>query len=123
MILVDTSVWIDHFRASDVQLTALLNQTQVLGHPYVIGEIALGSVKRRAQIVRDLGNLPAAMLAAPAEVLLFVERHKLANSGVGYVDAALLASAALSNAGLWTRDKNLRACAARCGVAPGVKLN
>jgi len=117
MILVDTSIWIDHFRAADPQLTALLTRNEVLAHPFVIGEIALGSLARRAEILRYLANLPAVVTARHDEVMLFIERHKLANSGLGYVDASLLSSAALSpGAMLWTRDKNLRAVAIRCGV-------
>lgn len=123
MILIDTSVWIDHFRAADAQLEALLTNNEVLAHPMVIGEIALGSVARRAEILRYLNNLPTATGAAHAEVMTFIAQHKLANSGVGYVDAHLLASAALTPAAaLWTRDKVLRAVALRCGLGPRVAL-
>jgi predicted nucleic acid-binding protein len=123
MILVDTSIWIDHFRASDPQLAALLSRNDVLMHPCVAGEIALGSLKQRAQILRNLNNLPGAAVATHAEVMLFIDRHALASSGVGYVDACLLASAALTpNAALWSRDKTLRANTARCGLAPRAAL-
>jgi predicted nucleic acid-binding protein len=123
MILVDTSIWIDHFRAADPQLATLLTQNDVLAHPCVIGEIALGSVKRRVEVLRNLTNLPAATVATHEEVMTFIERHGLANTGVGYVDACLLASAALTpGAALWARDKNLRAAALRCGVAPKIAL-
>lgn len=119
MILVDTSVWIDHFRSADPQLVALLTRNEVLIHPGVIGEIALGSVAKRGDVLRYLNNLPATASATHAEVMTFIDRHKLANTGLGYVDAHLLASAALTpGAGLWSRDKNLRAAAGRCGVAP-----
>jgi len=119
VILVDTSVWIDHFRSAEPQLVALLNRHQVLAHPFVIGEIALGGISKRGEILRHLNNLPAATTATAGELLIFIENHKLANSGLGYVDAAVLASAALTpGAALWSRDKNLRAAAARCGVAP-----
>jgi predicted nucleic acid-binding protein len=118
VILVDTSIWIAHFRATEPQLAALLLRNEVLTHPFVIGEIALGSVARRADVLRHLGNLPAAVNATHPEVMVFIERHKLANTGLGYVDASLLASAALtSGAALWARDKTLRAAAVRCGVA------
>ena len=124
MILVDTSIWIDHFRAADPQLVALLAQNDVLAHPCVIGEIALGSVKQRAQVLRNLNNLPAPIVATHAEIMAFIERRALANTGVGYVDASLLASAALTpGAALWARDKTLRASAARCSLAPRVPLN
>jgi predicted nucleic acid-binding protein len=124
VILVDTSVWIDHFRAADQQLVALLSRNEVLAHPFVIGEIALGSVAQRESILRYLNNLPAATTATHAEAMVFLERHKLASTGLGYVDLHLLASAALTpRAGLWSRDKTLRAIAARCGVAPKGALN
>ena len=118
MILVDTSIWIDHFRSTDEQLAALLMRNEVLGHPFLIGEIALGSVARRADVLRYLNNLPAAVSASHAEVMIFINRHKLANTGLGYVDATLLASAALTTgSALWARDKNLHAAAVRCGIA------
>ena len=105
-------------RAADPQLVALLTRNEVLGHPFVIGEIALGSVAQRADVLRRLSYLPAAVAATQPEVMMFIERHKLANTGLGYVDASLLASAALTpEAALWTRDKTLRAAAVRCGVA------
>lgn len=118
MILVDTSIWIDHFRSAEVDLTARLTRNEVLAHPYIIGEIALGSVSNRTEVLRLLGNLPSAVKASHAEVMTFVERQKLAAAGIGYVDAALLAATALTaGATLWTRDKSLRAAAMRCGLA------
>lgn len=124
MILVDTSIWIDHFRASEAQLETLLMRNQVLSHPFIIGEIALGSVKQRTQVLRHLNNLPAAIAATHDETMIFIERQKLANTGIGYVDAHLLASAALTPAAaLWSRDKNLRTAATRCGVAPKIVLS
>ena len=119
MIIVDTSVWIDHFRAAEPQLVALLGKSEVLTHPFVIGEIALGSIAKRAEVLRLLDGLPKAIAATHNEVMTFIDRHKLPNSGVGYVDAHLLASAALTpGAALWSRDKTLRAAATGCGVAP-----
>jgi predicted nucleic acid-binding protein len=119
MILVDTSIWIDHFRAAEPQLIARLDRNEVLTHPFVIGEIALGSVARRPEVLRYLNHLPSCTTATHDEVMIFLDRHKLANTGIGYVDASLLASTALtSGAVLWARDKSLRAAATRCGVAP-----
>ncbi len=124
MILVDTSIWIDHFRTADRQLVALLTQNEVLAHPCVVGELALGSVKGRAEALRNLNNLPSGVVATHQEVMVFIERHKLASTGVGYVDACLLASTALTPAAaLWARDKSLRAAAARCALAPKVTLS
>jgi len=124
VILVDTSIWIDHLRANDPQLVALLNRTEVLAHPLVIGEVALGDVAKRAEVLRYLKNLPSAVVATHDEVMIFIERHKLPSSGLGYVDVALLASVALTpGAALWSRDKHLRAAAARCGLAPKTALS
>lgn len=123
MILVDTSIWIDHFRAADHHLVALLARNGALVHPFVIGEIALGSVAKRADVLRHLQNLPAPLSGSHDEVMTFIDRHKLANTGLGYVDATLLTSAALTpGATLWSRDKTLRAAAARCGLAPAPPL-
>ena len=119
MILVDTSIWIDHFRAAEPQLVSLLTQNRVLTHSCIIGEIALGSIAKRDDVLRYLRNLAQAVVASHVEVMTLIDRHRLMNSGIGYVDACLLASAALTpDAALWTRDKAVRAAAARCGVAP-----
>ena len=118
MILVDTSVWVDHLRAGDPALAGLLETGRVLAHPFVIGELALGNLRQR-QLLRWLHDLPAAPTAADAEVLSFIERRALAGSGIGYVDAHLLASAQLGAAALWTRDTRLSAVAERLGLARG----
>jgi predicted nucleic acid-binding protein len=124
VILVDTSVWIDHFRAADDQLVALLTRNEVIVHQFVVGEIALASLSKRKEVLRYLNNLPLATAATHDEVMTFIERHKLANTGLGYVDAHLLAAAALTpGAALWSRDKNLRAAAGLCGVAPRIALS
>ena len=112
MILVDSSVWVDHFRRHDEQLGRLLAQAQVLIHPWIIGELALGHLSSRATKLGLLSNLPGAPVADPAEVLLFIERHGLAGRGVGYVDVQLLAAARLAGVGLLTRDKRLATVAA-----------
>ena len=112
MILVDTSVWIDHLRAGDVGLTALLDRSQVLMHPFVVGELACGNLSNRMEILRLLQDLPQISVATDPEVLLFIERHRLMGRGVGYVDAHLLAATMLANpAQLWTRDQRLAAVA------------
>lgn len=118
MILVDTSVWIDHFRAEDADLSALLEAKQVLRHPCVIGELALAAIKSRALVLRYLNNLPAAQIAPHKEVMTFIEARRLTNTGIGYVDACLLASVALTpDAKLWSRDKNVMMQAARLTLA------
>jgi predicted nucleic acid-binding protein len=108
VILVDTSVWIDHLRRSDVELAALLDVGRVLTHPFIIGEIALGHLRQPARILRDLGDLPKAVVATDAEVLTFIAASSLAGSGIGYVDAHLLAALRLTPGSvLWTRDRRL----------------
>lgn len=118
MILVDTSVWIDHLRAGDAQLAAHLRDGEVLGHPWVIGELALGNLAHRDEVLTLLHNLPKATVATAAEVMTLIDRHRLSGLGIGYVDAHLLASTKLgADARLWTRDKRLRATAAQLEVA------
>jgi len=107
MILVDTSVWVDHFRRSNDQLISLLDAGQVLTHPFVIGELALGSLRQRRVILQSLQDLPQATHAADTEVLAFIERYEIAGMGIGYIDIHLLVSAILTSARLWTRDKRL----------------
>lgn len=118
MILVDTSVWVDHLRATDSRLWALLQAGQVLAHPFVIGEIALGSLNQRQAVLDDLANLPQATVARDNEVLHFIDRNGLAGTGLGYVDAHLLASAQLmAGTTLLTRDKRLQRAAIRLNLA------
>ena len=108
MILVDTSVWIDHLRARDKTLVELLLAKQVLGHPFIIGEIALGHLPERRQVLNSLRDLPQAVVASQDEVLDLIEREHLFGFGIGYVDAHLLAATRLTEgASLWTRDKRL----------------
>ena len=108
MILVDTSVWIDHFRAGNKRLSDLLTSTQVLIHPFIIGELACGNLHNRAEILKLLGRLPQARIASDSEVLYFIEKQTLMGRGVGYIDVNLLASVSLTQpCRLWTRDKNL----------------
>ena len=118
MILVDSSVWIDHLRSGDATLAALLDAGRVLAHPFVIGELALGSFRQRDAIVQALRGLPPSIVASDEEVLAFIEGHRLFGLGIGYVDAHLLAAALLTpGAALWTRDRRLREAANRLAVA------
>jgi predicted nucleic acid-binding protein len=117
MILPDTSVWVDHLRRKDETLQAQLDERAVLVHPFVIGEVALGHVSHRAEVLLRL-HWPRAMVADTSEVLRFIDRHKLIGTGIGYVDAHLLVSCRLTaDALLWTRDKRLLAVAARLSLA------
>jgi predicted nucleic acid-binding protein len=119
LILVDTAVWIDHLREDDPHLARLLNNGAVLAHPWVTGELALGRLRNRVEILRLLDDLPQATIATAAEVRELVEQHKLFSLGIGYVDAQLLAATMLTADTdlLWTRDRRLHASAQRLGIA------
>ena len=112
MVLVDTSVWIDHLRRGSAELSTLLDQGAVLCHPFVIGELACGNLRRRDEILGHLQALPEAVTAEHDEVLHLVREHRLHGQGIGWVDAHLLASARLSGCRLWTRDRALATAAA-----------
>ena len=117
MILVDTSVWIDHLRSSDPQLTLLLANGSVLAHPFVVGELALSTLRQPAVVIASLNGLPKAVKADDNEVLQLIQEQKLAGLGIGYVDAHLIASTMLTNASLWTHDKRLKEVATRLSLA------
>ena len=118
MILVDTSAWIDHLRTGDDALVRALDDGEVVTHPFVIGELACGNLRNRADVLRLLEDLPRARGATHEEVMAMVERRQLMGMGIGYVDAHLLAAAALTpSTSLWTRDKRLSGAAARLGLA------
>ena len=121
MTLVDTSVWVDHLRAGDMALAALLGAGMVLAHPFVIGELALGNLRQREIVLEALADLPHARVATDAEVLHFTERHALFGRGIGYVDAHLLAAAQLTvGTEMWTNDKRLHGVAVQLGLATGL---
>jgi predicted nucleic acid-binding protein len=118
MILVDTSVWIGHLRRRDEILTSLLEQGAVLAHPFVIGELALGSLPRRDFVLNSLRRLPRANIARDEEVMRFVDREALFGIGIGFVDAHLLAATRLTvGATLWSRDRRLQAAAEKLALA------
>jgi len=118
MILVDTSVWIDHFRRGNAILRRLLEAREVLSHPFVIGELAMGNLNQRAVVLEALGDLPKATVAHDDEVLRYVSAAALFWRGIGYVDAHLLAAVQMTpGALLWTRDHRLAAVAGRLSLA------
>lgn len=117
MILVDTSVWIDHLRQGDAELTAALQAGQVDMHPFVVGELACGRLRARAEVLGLLQALPQLPMATDKEVLFFMDTHALMGRGIGYVDMHLLAAVQLGAKRLWTRDKRLHAIAAELGLA------
>ncbi len=116
MILVDTSVWVDHFKRTNAKLSELLIEMQVLCHPFVIGELACGNLRQRTAILGLLSELAQAPVARHEEVLGFVAHRRLVATGIGWVDAHLLASTAIAGAGLWSRDRALFAQAKRLGI-------
>jgi predicted nucleic acid-binding protein len=117
VILADTSIWVDHLRAGHRTLAHLLDRGSVLSHPWVAGELALGHLSQRQEILRLLRSLPQAEIATTGEVATFIERHQLHGLGIGYVDAQLLAATQLTPDGsLWTNDKRLAGAASRLGL-------
>jgi hypothetical protein len=117
VILVDTSLWIDHLRSGNAVLADLLDNNAVLAHPWVTGELALGNLAHREEILGLLRGLPQATLAEHDEVLLFIEQQALSGAGIGYVDAQLLAASRLTpDTKLWTTDKRLANIAVRLGL-------
>jgi predicted nucleic acid-binding protein len=108
MILVDTSVWVEHLRSGITELVILLNDGHVVCHPFIIGELACGNLKNRTEILSLLQDLPLASRADDDEVIQFIEDHKLMGKGLGYIDIHLLMSALLTRIPLWTTDKRLQ---------------
>ena len=117
-MLVDTSVWVDHFRQQNQELTDALERGEVWSHPFVIGELACGNLKQRPEILTLLEALPQAPLAEHGETLAFVETQRLMGTGLGWVDVHLLASATLAGLTLWTMDRRLAGAAERSGLKP-----
>lgn len=116
MILVDTSVWIAHFRTGSDRLRELLQEGLVLTHPWVVGELACGSLRNRAEILSLMRTLPHAIVADDLEVLDLLERRRIFGKGIGWVDAHLLTSALLARTTLWTMDRALARVAWNVGV-------
>ncbi len=111
MVLVDTSVWIDHLHSGNAKLATLLTEGEVVIHPFVIGELACGNLKNRTEIIALLHALPRASKADDDEVLFFIEKHKLMGRGIGWTDCHLLASCKLGKTKLLTKDKRLNTAA------------
>jgi len=117
MILVDTSIWIDHLRAGDRRLAMLLEAGEVVCHPFVIGELACGTLARRPVILELLHALPRTHQAEHDEILAFIDDRRLHGAGIGLIDAHLLWAAVNQAHSLWTRDVRLRRIALRLGTA------
>jgi predicted nucleic acid-binding protein len=118
MILVDTSVWVDHLRKGDTALSNLLEAEKILCHPLVVGELALGMLRNRRKILSSLQDLPQADVASHDEVMAFIEKASLYGKGIGLIDAHLLASCLITGCPLWTKDARLKSVTA--GVGAGV---
>lgn len=116
MILVDTSIWVDHLRSSDQALSSILEEGMVACHPWIIGELALGSIKERSEFLQMLGLLPQVDVVEQRKVMAFIERHRLFQRGIGWVDAQILVSAASWPCRIWTRDKRLADAAQDLGI-------
>jgi predicted nucleic acid-binding protein len=124
VILVDTSIWIDHFRHGDAALRKIIEDDRLLCHPVVIGELALGSLRDRDAVVAFLAAQPEALIASHNEVMSLIDRHSIFGMGIGYTDAHLLASALIDRRSiLWTRDKDLAAAAQKAGASLHVPMN
>ena len=117
MILVDTSVWIDHLRLGDPELASALQSCEVLCHPHVVGELACGNLRARDKVITLLQTLPVSPVVSDKESLCFIDNYSLMARGIGYIDVQLLASARLAGAHLWTRDKRLQTVALELGLA------
>ena len=116
MVLVDTSVWIDHLRKAEPGLVSLLEGDQVFGHPWVVGELALGTIRDRSGFLEMLGLLPAVEVAADRNVRALIEEHRLFNRGIGWVDAQLLAACIAYPCRLWTKHRRLAEIAVTLAV-------
>ncbi len=117
MILVDTSVWVAHLREGHSGLASLLDRGEVLMHPFVLGELACGTLLARETTIELLEQLPSITMADHSEVMAFIERQRLHGRGIGYIDVHLLASAAIDAARLWTKDRRLQGLATKLDLA------
>ena len=123
MLLVDTSVWVRHLREGDPGLEKLLNNGEVMCHPYIVGELACGNLKDRDEVISLLQLLPSAALVNHEEVLQFIEENKLMGKGLGYIDVHLSASAVLTGVQMWTYDRRLNETNEALGIkyTPGLR--
>jgi hypothetical protein len=121
VILVDTSIWVDHLRHGEERLATLLDHGQVLMHPFIMGELALGQLRQRQAVLADLMDLPTATVAGDDETMRLIEQESLYGMGIGYIDAHLLAAALLtSGATIWTRDRRFLVAAEKLSLAARV---
>jgi predicted nucleic acid-binding protein len=115
-VLVDTSVWVSHFRSGEDELAMMLKEENVVCHPFIIGELSCGNIMNRKEIISLLNALPQAETTTQQETLMFIEKNRLMGRGLGFIDVSLLSSAVLSGISLWTFDKSLAKAAVSLGV-------
>jgi predicted nucleic acid-binding protein len=116
MVLVDTSVWISHLRYGNSKLQNLLEDSRVVSHPFIIGELACGNLSNRAEIISLMQSLPMLDVVEQEELLLFIEHNQMMGKGLGFVDVHLVAAAILAGIPLWTRDKKLKQACSRLNI-------
>jgi len=116
MVLVDTSVWVDHLVKGDDQLRDLLANEDVIIHPFIVGELACGNIKNRSEILPLLNSLPCSTIADNIEVMKFIEDNALYGQGLGFIDIHLICACFLSHSVIWTRDKSLSKVARKFGI-------
>lgn len=116
MVLVDTSIWIDHFRKASRKLATLLEAEEVVIHPFVLGELACGNLQNRKELIALLHALPSTTKLEDDELLLFIEHHRVMGRGIGLIDAHILASCRMDSCLLWTRDKRLQIVAKEMNI-------
>lgn len=116
MVIIDTSVWIAHFRKANAHLQKLLSEGEVFCHHFIVGEIACGNIHNRTEIISLMQALPSTPIAAQEEILSFIDHKKLYGAGIGLIDVHLLASAFLTKASVWTVDNKLQRVAAKLNI-------
>jgi predicted nucleic acid-binding protein len=116
MVLVDTSVWVSYLRHGNSRLQQLLQESKVVSHPFIIGELACGNIGNRTEIISLMQSLPMLDVVEHEELLLFIEHNKMMGTGLGFVDAHLLAAAMLAGIPLWTKDKKLKKACSRLSI-------
>ena len=116
MVLVDTSIWISHFRAGNLNLQKLLQEGRVASHPFIIGELACGNISNRTEIISLMQSLPILDTVENDELLLFLEHNQMMGKGLGLVDVHLIAAAMLAGIPLWTQDKKLKQACSRLNI-------
>lgn len=116
MVLADISIWVAHLRTGNIGLETLLNNSRVVCHPFIIGELACGNLRNRKEILSLLQALPMATQTDPEEAIKFIDNHQLMGKGLGYIDIHLLASAIMTHSSLWTLDVRLKDISSLLGV-------